>query len=254
MRPRHAATALALSVPALGAAAALAFGGSGLSLSPPLLSHAAVAGNVGSMTVTNGTGQTMRTTVTVHPWQQATNGLAAPNQAASLGEVGLSASSFTLAPGASKVLGLTLTKVPSQGSLYGNVDVVSLPTKKSSGSGVTFGYRLVGSLRLTPVHAQVSARVGSVVVNGTHRSGRLSLAIRNTGNLLAASGGTVYVRSARADANASISAINILPGATVYAPFMSLDGILPAGKYTLTGDVLLAGRRVGSVRTTFTLR
>jgi hypothetical protein len=241
-------------VAALGAVAALASGNSGMSLSPPLLSHAAVAGNVGSMTVTNATGQTMKTSVTVHPWLQATTGLASPNQAASLGGVRLSASSFTLAPGASKVLGLTLTKVPAQGSLYGNVDVVSLPTKRSSGSGVTFGYRLIGSLRLTPVHARLSARVGSVVVNGTHKSGSLSLAITNTGNTLGASGGSLYVRSARAGANASISGINILPGATVDAPFMSVDGVLPAGKYTLTGSVLLAGRRVASVRTSFTLR
>ena len=254
MRPRHAATALALSVAALAAAAALAAGSSGMLLSPPLLSHAAVAGNVGSMTVTNGTGQTMKTSVTAHPWLQATGGLASPNQAASLPGVRLSASSFTLAPGASKTFSLTLTKAPSQGSLYGNVDVVSLPTKRTAGSGVTFGYRLIGSLRLTPLHARVSGRVGSVIVSGTHRSGRLSLAITNTGNLLATSGGSLYIRSGRAGANASISGINILPGATVYAPFMALDGVLPAGKYTLTGGVLLAGRRIAAVRTSFTLR
>lgn len=254
MRPRHAATALALSMTAFGAVAALASGNSGISLTPPLLSHAAVAGSVGSMTVSNATGQTMKTTVAVHPWLQAANGLASPNQAVSLGGVRVSASSFTLAPGASKAIGVTLTKVPAQGSTYGNVDVVSLPTKKSSGSGVSFGYRLVGSLRLTPVHTRVTARVGSVVVSGTHKSGGLSLAITNTGNLLAASGGSVYVRSGRAGANASISGVNILPGATVDVPFLSLDGVLPAGRYSLSGSVLLAGRRVASARTSFTLR
>jgi len=54
--------------------------------------------------------------------------------------------------------------------------------------------------------------------------------------------------------NASVSAVNILPGATVDVPFMSLDGLLPAGKYTLSGSVLLAGRRVASPRLGFTLR
>lgn len=254
MRPRHAAAALALSLAALGAAAALAAGSGSLSLSPPLLTHAAVAGSVGSMTVSNSTAQTMKTTVTVRPWRQAASGAASPNQAASLGEVRLSSTSFTLAPGTSKVVSLTLTKVPGPGSLYGNVDVIALPTQKASGPGVNFGYRLIGSLRLTPVHARVSARVGSVVVSGTHRRGGLSLAITNTGNLLAASGGSVYVRSARGGANASVSAVNILPGATVDVPFMSLNGVLPAGRYTFSGSVLLGGRSVARPRTSFTLR
>jgi len=96
--PRHAATALALSFAAFGTAAALASGSGSISLSPPVLTHTAVAGSVGSMTVANTTGQTMKTTVTVRPWTQVASGAASPNQSASLGQVRVSASSFTLTP------------------------------------------------------------------------------------------------------------------------------------------------------------
>ncbi len=255
MRPRHAATALALSVAALGVTSALASGSGSVSLSPPLLTHVAAVGGIGSMTVANGTAQTLKTSVSVHPWLQGPTGLASPNQSVSVSDVRVSASSFTLGPGSSKVISLSLVKVPAQGSVYANVDVVALPTKRSVLPGaVNFGYRLIGSLRVTPVHARYGARVVGVVVRGNHRSGSVALAITNTGNTLASSGGSLYFKSGRAGANASVSPINIVPGATVDAPVYSLNGTLPAGNYAMTGPLLMSGHHVANVHTGFTLR
>src|SRR5271170_5696417 len=120
VRRRLAAFALSALVAAVPIASAVAAGSGGVSLSPPLLSHVAVAGGVGSMTVSNRTSQTMKTTVSVHPWLQGPTGLASPNQSVSVSAVRVNATSFTLPPGGSKVISLTLVKVPAQGSIYAN--------------------------------------------------------------------------------------------------------------------------------------
>ena len=255
MTPRSAAIALTASLAAVGVASGVAAGSGSISLSPPLLSHTAAVGSVGSMTVDNGTAQTMKASVSVHPWLQGPSGLAAPNTSVSVSDVRLSTSSFTLAAGASKVISLALVKVPAQGSLYANVDVVALPTKRSKTPGaVNFGYRLIGSLRLTPLHVRFGARVAKVVVRGTHRSGTVALAITNTGNTLASSGGSVFLKGSHAGANAVVSPINIVPGATVDAPIYNLKGALPAGRYTVSGPVLMSGHHVANVHISFTLR
>ncbi len=254
VRPRQAAIALTASVAALGVTSAMASGSGSVSLSPPLLTHVAAVGGIGSITVDNGTAQTMKTSVSVHPWLQGPTGLASPNQSVSVGDVRVSTSSFTLGPRSSKVISLALVKVPAQGSIYANVDVVAQPTKRSLLPGtVNFGYRLIGSLRLTPVHARYGARFAGVVVRGNHRSGTVALAITNTGNTLASTGGSVYLKSSRAGANASVSSITDVPGATVDATVYDLNGSLPAGNYSVSATLLMSGHHVANVHNGFTL-
>jgi hypothetical protein len=239
---------------ALAAVPALAAGGLGVSLSPPLLVHAATAGNVGAFTVANTSGQAMKVTVSLHPWVQSSTGATSPNQRAGLSAVKLSTSSFTLADNGSQPVSLSLTRVPPSGSLYGNVDVIAAPVHPSTGSGhITFDYRLVGSIRLNPVRPRYGARVGRVLVSGTHSHGSVSLAVTNTGNSLSAPSGTLYVRGSGA-ANGALTAFVILPGSTVNVPVLPLHGQIPAGSYVLSGTIVEAGHKIANVRRAFTLR
>ena len=256
LRSASTAIALPLAVTALGVVPALAVGGSGLSLNPPIVQHAAQPGPVGSVTIANATGQAMNINVTPHPWLQSASGSAVPNQRVVLRGVRASASSFTLADGASKVVSLDLLGMPPSGSLYGNIEVTGVPTQRSHAPGViNFEYRLIGSLRLDPLHPSFGARAGRVVESGNRRRGALALAIRNTGNTIAPIGGSVSIlRGARRVFGGSIAPVRILPGATVNAQIVALTGTLPAGSYTASASLSQSGRHVLSVKRGFRLR
>ncbi len=246
---------LLLPVAALGAVPALAVGGNGVSLSPPLIETHAKLGTVGTVTVSNSSGQAMKVSVVVRPWMQSAAGVDSPNQRAVSAAVKPNVNNFTLANGASEPVSLALVKLPGSGSVYANVDAMAVPAHPSHAPNhITFEYRLVGSLRLDPVHPRYGARLGRVVVSGNHAHGAVALAITNTGNTLATPGGTMYVRGSRGAANGGLAPIKILPGATVDLPVLSLDGSLPAGHYTLSGAIMEAGRSVGTVRQGFTVR
>jgi len=257
---KHRRAPYALTVPlalaALGVAPSVAsVSGSGLSITPPVAEHAATVGVVGSVTVTNASSQALRVGVAAHPWLQSTSGLAVPDQRRALPNVRLSDTAFALASGASKVVSISLLRIPAGGSLYGNVDVTGIPTQKTNAPGaINFEYRLIQSLRLNPSHSVVAARAGRVVVTGTHRNGEISLAVKNTGNTIAPIGGTVHIKGARGAVSGSVAPVRVLPGMTVNLPMLAVHGSLAAGSYSLSASLNASGRHLLNAKGKFKLR
>jgi hypothetical protein len=245
-----------LAVATVALPATLASGdssGNGLSLSPPTIERVAKAGSIGSITVSNTTGQTLAINVSARPWKQAASGAVAPDLKRVLGPIRLGATSFTLASGSSRQVAISLTAVPSSGSVYGSYDVIGAPTQPKR-NAVVFDYRLVGTLRLDPAAPRLAAAAGKVVETGTRRRGELYLAVRNTGNSIMPIGGSVRVRGTSAAASSRLTARAIVPGATVNLPALVLRGSLPAGPYTLTATLSAGAHTLGHATRRFRLR
>jgi hypothetical protein len=256
VRKRHPAQtiALPLAFAALGVAPALAAGGgSGLSISPPVIEHSAVPGKVGSLKISNATGAALTIGVTTHPWVQAASGAVSPNQRGILGTVRPSVTSFVLANNASRTVSISLLEPPRGGSIYGNIDVTGIPAQGHGPDVVTIGYRLVASLRLDPVHAVRVATAGAAKVTGDARHGTVVLAVHNSGNTIEPIGGSVHISGGRGAENGSVGSVRILPGKTVDVPVFTLDGSLPAGSYSLEASLSEGGHHVLSAKRTFKL-
>lgn len=257
---KHARAASVLSIPlalvAFGVAPSLgAVGGSGLSISPPVVEHAATVGVVGSVTVTNASTQALRISVAAHPWLQSAGGLAVPDQRRALANVSVSDKVFALASGAAKVVSISLLRVPPSGSLYGNVDVTGIPTQTNKAPGsLNFEYRLIQSLRLNPSHPVMAARAGAIVVTGTHNNGEIAIAVKNTGNTVAPIGGAVQIKGPRGAVSGTISPVRVLPGMTVDLPVLAVHGSLAAGSYRLSASLTESGKHVASAKGRFNLR
>ncbi len=260
MRRTPALIAAVTSIAAVSGPSALGAGsgavGNGISVTPPSLSVPARAGTIGTIDVRNTTGSSVKVTVTVHPWVQSLTGVASPNQSSTETGVKVSTPTFELANNVAAPITLSLTKVPASGSLYANIDVVAFPAiqPKVRGSHITYGYRIIGSLRVNPARPRYAVRVGAVVVSGTHARGTILLPVTNTGNVLITAGGSDSVRGSRGGANGQVSGLEVLPGATVDVPVLSLDGTLPSGPYQLSASLTGSGHSLGSVRKSFTLR
>jgi hypothetical protein len=237
----------------LDRASEAAAGGS-VSVSPGIFEHVAARGVAGTIEVSNTTTVTMTVTVTLRPWLQARSGEVSPNRRASLGGVGLSARSFTLSSGAKRKLSLTLASVPAHGSLYGAIEVVSVPHGEAR-PGVKLAYRVVSSLRLVaPKRVQrFSATAGSLIVQGSIGHGTLLLAMRNTGNTILPIGGKVVISGNGNSLGATAQEKAIVPGATVNLPLSQLPGSLPRGRYTVVARLSQGGHALGTIRRTINL-
>ncbi len=260
MRSTPVVIAAVASIAVLGGSSAFGAGsgavGNGVSVTPPSLSVPARVGTLGTLDVRNTSGGAMRVTVTVHPWVQSVTGAASPNQSSTETAVRVSTPTFVLGNDVAAPITLSLVKVPASGSLYANVDVVALPESQAKvpGSHITYGYRIIGSLRVNPARPRYAVRVGAVVVSGTSARGTISLPITNTGNVLITAGGSDYVKGGRGGANGQVSGLEVLPGATVDVPVLNLDGTLPSGAYQLSASLTGSGHSLGTVRKSFTLR
>jgi hypothetical protein len=251
---RSAIAAIALLAGGAGAGHALAAGG-GLSVSPGIFERTASPGSVGSLKISNTTGASMAVKVALRPWVQSPSGEVSPNRGKTLGEVRLSASSFTLGAGASQPVGVSLTRTPAGRSLYGAVEVTGTPSGGAT-NGVKIAYRLVCSLRLdAPGGAQsFRASAGSLIEQGSVKHGTLLLAVRNTGNTLAPIGGKVRISGSGHSLSANATAKAIVPGATVNVPLVQLLGSLPRGRYAVTVGLSQGGHGLGTVTRTIELR
>jgi hypothetical protein len=205
----------------------------GLSLSPVLIERAAEAGAVNSMTVANNSKSTLTVTVNARPWTQSSSGLVSPKRKSSLAGVEVSEKEFTLAPGKSKDVVVTLKSAPSAGYLYGAVDVIGLPTNLTKRKGVVAGYRLLGTLRYNSAAPTYGLKLGSAKVSGKGSAKMLTLRVKNTGNTIAPVTGSVRLKGSTGTKNASVKATRILPRKTISLPLVSAKG-LRAGKYTAT--------------------
>jgi hypothetical protein len=249
------AAVVAVVVAALVLPLALAAsGGSGLSLSPPLIEQPAKIGTIGQVKVANATGQPLRINISARPWRQSADGAVAPDQRRGLTAIRLSASSFTLADGASQDVSLALTALPSTGSLYGSYDVIGAPTQAPAvHNAVTVEYRLVGSLRLDPAQPKLAATAGKLVLSGTRSRGEVFLAVRNAGNTIQPIGGSVRVSGPTAAASSTLKSVAIVPGATVNLAALALHGSLPAGRYTLAATLRSGTKILGHATRHLTL-
>ena len=247
------------SVLLVGAGVALAGGhalaaGGGLSSSPAVVEQVAERGVVGALSVSNTSSRTMNVTIVPRRWIQSRTGVVSPDRRSNLKSfVRVGASRFALEPGKTRQVDVALTRVPSSGSLYGNLEVVGVPSGPVS-PGISVAYRIVSSLRLNPRKAVRRVRVGKLSVKGTRRRGTLRLAVRNTGNTRDLVSATVRIAGGVHTLGATAPPLRIVPGAVVDLPLASLRGSLPAGRYRVSGRVTQGGQRVGSVRGTIRLR
>jgi hypothetical protein len=224
-----------------------AFAAGGLSITPAILEHRATPGKAGTVVVANTSNSALKVVVTPRPWRQARSGAVSANRGKTLrAAVGVSAKSFTLAPGTKRAVDVTLRAKPSGGSLFGALEVVGTPTSKPSGNGITAQYRLISSLRLTATTPRRGVRVGDARVSG--RS--VVVAVRNTGNTIDPITGSARLTGPRGTVNAAIAAVRVLPGAVVDLVLSSTSS-LPKGAYTAAISLTQAGHKVASAKRAF---
>jgi hypothetical protein len=222
----------------------------GLSVTPAILETTARSGASGSATVKNSTSRKLRVTVRARPWRQSRSGAVAADRRRPLGVVGVGASSFTLAAGEQRAVGVTLTRVPSQRSQYGALEVVGKPTKKRK--GINVAYRLISSLRFNPTAGarRLRLRAGAASVTGRGSSRALVLRVRNAGNTVDPVGGSVNVSGSRGGRSGGISSVRILPGKSVNLRLLSLSG-LRKGSYSASITLTQRGKNRLSVTRRF---
>jgi len=225
----------------------------GLAVTPPRLETTARRGASGTVTITNSTSRKLRMTVRARPWRQARNGDVAADRGRRLGNVSLSSTRFTLAPGSTRAVTVTLGRVPSRGSQYGALDVVGKPTRRRRGINVT--YNLISSLRFNPTASTRRLRLsaGRVRVTGRGSSRALLLQVRNRGNTVDPVGGSADVSGSGGGRSGSITGKSILPGKMINLRVMSLSG-LRRGTYRASITLSQAGRNRLSVTRTFRIR
>jgi len=197
----------------------------------------AVPGATNTVRVTNGSTKAMTIAVTPRPWAQSSSGLVSPNRRSTLTTVGVSEHAFTLAPGATRNVTVTLKSAP-RGYEYGALEIVGLPTDVAKRKGIVTGYRIVGALRYKSAKPTYALKLGSLKA----KSGALTLNVRNSGNTADPISGSLLLKGALGTRQSSIKATRALPGKTVALTLLSKK--LAAGRYTATVSL-----KQGSLRT-----
>jgi hypothetical protein len=193
----------------------------------------AQAGASDGFKVVNSSQKALDVTVKARPWTQSASGVTSPNRRTTLGGVTVSEPTFTLAPGATKDVTVTLGAAPSAGYLYGALEIVGIPTGASTAKGIVTGYRLVDALRYNAAVPKYGFKAGAAKITGTGKKKTLTLSVRNTGNTVAPVSGTVKVKGALGTKNGSVKTTKILPGKSVSLALASVSS-LRAGSYTAT--------------------
>ena len=101
-----------------------------------------------------------------------------PNRRGTLAGVTVSQRKFTLAPAPRSRSSQTSTSAPSAGYLYGAMEVVGVPTDAAKRKGVVLGYRLVGSIRISPAAPKYAITAAKVKAS----KGTAVIPIKNRGN------------------------------------------------------------------------
>jgi hypothetical protein len=176
-------------------------------------------------------------TVAARPWIEASSGRVAADRRHTLRGISIGAPSFTLAPGATKDVPLSLSGTPSGGALYGALEVIGLPTDAATRKGVVLGYRLIGTLRLLPANKVYKLTVGKLKT----AKGTATLAVKNAGNTLDPINASILTKGAGSTRRGSIEGLRILPGKSVD---LSLGKGLPKGSYKTTISIVQAKKTV----------
>jgi hypothetical protein len=221
-----AVTAGAVLAQADGTKAGAAALSGGLAIENGTVQRQAAAGAANVVKVSNNSKQALSVAVTARPWSQSSTGFASPNRRSVLRNVGVSDDSFTLAPGASRDVTVTLKSVPGAGYQYGALEVVGLPTNVAKRKGLITGYRLVGALRYTAATPRYSLKPGSAKIKG----GQLVLNVKSSGNTADPVSGSVRVKGPLGTKQSSIKGVRVLPGKTISLALMSAKKLRP-GSY-----------------------
>jgi hypothetical protein len=221
----------------------------GVSLTPAAVEHTTKRGNIGRMTITNTTGNTLRMTIKVRPWvQKRDTGNVAANLRGNLSPYVVARTPrFKLKAGKSRRVTFRVRRTPPGGSLYAGIEVFGKPLRVKARNGIIPQYRVIGKLRLNPRHRRPRLRVGAVDVV-RHRSGRvLILAVRNTGNTLDAVGGSATI-SGPSRRHGTITPMTPVPGQVVYLVGSSMEG-MRHGSYRANFTITQGKRRCHASRT-----
>ena len=250
MRRQHALAFVIAAVLVGAAATASATAAGGLSISPSVLETTAAPGRVGGVTIANTSSTAILVHVRAHPWRQPRSGIVVSDVARSLAGVRLNASSFSLAAGARRTIGVSLLRTPRSGSVYGNLEFVGTPQGASPASGVRTRYRLIGALRLNPPAAK---RVLRVEVGRIKQRGRTAVAaVRNVGNTVTPVAGSIRIVGGAGIVRTTIAEARILPGKAVDVSLRS--GTLQPGRYVADVTLRQGRTNVATVKRRFTVR
>jgi hypothetical protein len=212
----------------------------GLAISPALVERPAAPGSANVVTVYNRSGEALDIDVTARPWTQSASGNVSPNRRSTLGGVSVSADEFTLAPGTSRDVTVTLQSSPS--SLYGALEVIGLPRDIKRRKGIVTGYRLITPLRYVAAVPSYALTAGAAKVVGKGSKRMIALTVRSSGNTVEPVSGTVRVRGPLGTRQGSVKSTRILPGKRLSLPLVSARG-LPAGRYTATVTLRQGNKR-----------
>jgi hypothetical protein len=135
-------------------------------------------------------------------------------------------------------VGVTVDAVPAGGALYGALEVIGLPVNAAKAKGVVLGYRLIGTLRLTPAVAVHELRA-RVKLHGR----TLALDVTNRGNTVDPVRADVTLKQPGGTRRPTVHAVRILPGRTVALLRTRLRG----RSYHLTARLEQDGKRVVTV-------
>ena len=192
-------TAGAVIAQADGTKAGVAALPGGLAVANGSVERQAVPGAANTFKVTNNSAKALAVAVNARPWTQSASGQASPNRRSTLLNIGLSESAFTLAPGDSRDVTVTLKSAP-QGYQYGALEIVGLPTDLAKRKGIVTGYRLVGALRYKSAAPTYALKVGAAKV----KSGMVTLGVTSSGNTAEPVSGTVRLKGPLGTRQASV--------------------------------------------------
>ena len=233
-------TAGAVIAQADGTKAGAAALSGGLAVANGSVERQAVPGAANTFKVSNNSTKALTVAVNARPWTQSSSGQASPNRRSTLSNVAVSESAFTLAPGDSRDVTVTLKSAP-QGYQYGALEVIGLPTDIAKRKGIVTGYRLVGALRYKPAAPTYALKVGAAKV----KSGMVTLSVKSSGNTAEAVSGTVRLKGPLGTRQASVKATRVLPGKTIAIALVSAKGLQP-GSYTATTTLKQGKLRVNA--------
>ena len=244
------AIAAAVAIPAAsgaGTAAPQAAAAQGtVSVTPSIMETTARRGASTSAVIRNTTNRTLKFKVKARPWKQAKSGTVRADRSRTLRGVGLSTKKFKLGAGKSRRVFVTLGRVPGRGSLYGALDAVGKPPKRS---GVNVAYRLVASLRFNPASKRYKLRAGTASAS----RGVLGVLVRNAGNTADAVGGSVRITGNGGAWNGTATAVRILPGKLVRVKLASVRS-LRRGTYSARITLNQGGGKRLTTTKRFTVR
>ena len=209
-------------------------GAAGLRVDTLRLDGVATAGAIGRVTVSNPSSQTIKLTMTPRRWTQRRGGQLLPNarKSAVIKNIKVSSKSFTLKPGAKRIVSVALKATPAAHYLYAALVARGVPKTKKSGVRPIYQIAIAVSLRPPASRQRFRQRASSVRVRKRKKGGVLvDVLVRNRGNMVTPPTGTITITRAKTTRTVKIPArVGVLPKGRVRLPAVVVRG-LHSGRY-----------------------